>query len=279
MDLPKPTGAIAELGLQLSRIDGGLAANLWVNHHMWAPGTTCVRTSILALTTDVVAGMLVGLHVGPRVPVTIELCVDLLGLPADITELSATGRLTKTGRTVVFATVDFSKASGDPVALGSASFAVAPDDALLLPDLRPLLNPWRRVPTQLEAPFAERAACERLAIGKARMLPTDGGRNASDPINGGLTALVVEEAVLSMAPRHTLTSLGLRYLRPARVGPIVAEATDRGPVVTVEAQDAGNDDRVVVLGTARTSAGDPNLRYSARLSGLDGRRVNRTGPG
>ena len=45
------------------------------------------------------------------------------------------------------------------------------------------------------------------------------GLNASNTVNGGLIALVIEEALLSLAPGQTLCSLALRYMQPVRVGP------------------------------------------------------------
>ncbi len=106
----------------------------------------------------------------------------------------------------------------------------------------------------LAAPLAERAGCERLAPGVAS-LPCEGDRlNAAGTLNGGLIALVVEEAALSAAgrPEATLAVLSLRYLRPVRVGPAVARATVRAGVGEVVVTDRGRDDALAVLATTRT---------------------------
>jgi hypothetical protein len=71
-------------------------------------------------------------------------------------------------------------------------------------------------------------------------------------VNGGLLALAVEEAVLStLPPATTLSMLAMRYLRPVRVGPAVAEAVAHGRVAEVTVVDHGRGDDVAVLATAR----------------------------
>ena len=71
-------------------------------------------------------------------------------------------------------------------------------------------------------------------------------------MNGGLIALAAEEAVLSLEPDGaTLSSLSLRYLRPVRVGPAVATAQTRSGLGQIEVRDAGNENRLSVLATAR----------------------------
>ena len=64
-------------------------------------------------------------------------------------------------------------------------------------------------------------------------------------------ALVVEEAVLSLSPGATLSSLNLRYLRPVRVGPAVARARATAGLGQIEVRDGGSGDRLSVLATAR----------------------------
>jgi acyl-coenzyme A thioesterase PaaI-like protein len=103
----------------------------------------------------------------------------------------------------------------------------------------------------LAEPFAARAGCRRRAPGVAELPRTADGLNAAGTVNGGLIALAVEEAALSLAPGATLTSLALRYLRPVRVGPAVATAEVRAGLGRVEVRDAGSDDRPVATATTR----------------------------
>jgi acyl-coenzyme A thioesterase PaaI-like protein len=80
---------------------------------------------------------------------------------------------------------------------------------------------------------------------------TDDGLNSTNTLNGGLIALAAEEAVLSLSPGATLSSLCLRYLRPVRVGPAVATATLTSGLGQVEVRDAGNENRLAALATTR----------------------------
>src|SRR3546814_14962662 len=92
---------------------------------------------------------------------------------------------------------------------------------------------------RLAVPFAERASCERRGGGSAALLRREDGLNASGPVNGGLLALVAEEAVRDARPGPPLASLSLCFLRPVRVGPAVATAPVHGHVPGVAVVDAG----------------------------------------
>jgi acyl-coenzyme A thioesterase PaaI-like protein len=161
------------------------------------------------------------------------------------------GRPVKAGRAVFVAGVDFT-ADGRPLATATASFMPVPDESLRLPDSALLLDRTRDKGMRLDQPFADRAGCVRQEPGVAMLVRSEDGLNSSNTINGGLIALVVEEAALSAAPGTTVTSLAMRYLRPARVGPLVATATSHGGVARVDVRDSGSDDRLTVTATTRT---------------------------
>ena len=114
--------------------------------------------------------------------------------------------------------VDLTDDAGDPVAIGTASFMVAPDPRVELPSNLSLDMPLRAL-GRLRRPFAERAGCVRTEPGVAMLPRADDGLNAAGTVNGGLIALAVEEAALSLTPGATLSSMALRYLRPVRTGP------------------------------------------------------------
>jgi acyl-coenzyme A thioesterase PaaI-like protein len=82
---------------------------------------------------------------------------------------------------------------------------------------------------------------------------TTDGLNAAGTVNGGLIALAVEEAALSLTPGATLVSMALRYLRPVRTGPAVATAEVRAGLGRVEVLDAGGDGRPAVAATTRAA--------------------------
>lgn len=242
---------VGELGMTISVAGDDLQGIAAISPHMHVPGTTCLRTSIVAAFTDLLAGLLAGRVMGPRVPVTLDLAVDLFR-PADgITRIEGVGRPVKAGRTVFVAGVDFT-GDGQPLGTASATFMPVPDDSLRLPESALLLDRTRNETMRLDQPFAVRAGCIRQEPGVALLVRSDDGLNSSNTINGGLIALVAEEAVLAATPERTLSSLALRYLRPARVGPLVATATAHGDVSRIEVRDTGSDDRLTVTASART---------------------------
>lgn len=242
---------LQELGLEVSRVGDEVHGAAAVEPTMWVPGTASIRTSILAAWADIVAGHLAMDHLLPRIPVTLELDVHMYDErpTGDVVRVAST--TVKAGRSVVVLGVDFIDGDGEPLAVGSAGFMVAPD-----PDLR---FPYERLedaaaarPGPMAVPFAERARCDVTAPGRSVMPWADDGLNASGSLNGGLIALAVEEAALSLTPDSTLASMALRYLRPLRTGPAVATAAVRAGLGRVEVRDAGQDDRLAVLATTRT---------------------------
>lgn len=217
---------------------------------MHVPGTDCLRTSVLATWADTMCGWQVIDHVRPRVPVTLELDVHLYRPPTGIDVIHAVATVAKAGRNVVVPTVEFSDDDGRPVGFGTASFMVAPDPALRIPDLS---GTELRIPgdVRLSKPLAERAGVVTRAPGVVALPRTDDGLNASNTVNGGLLALTVEEAALSAQPGATLESIALRYLQPVRHGPAVATASVLDGLGRVEVRDEGNENRLSVLATTR----------------------------
>jgi acyl-coenzyme A thioesterase PaaI-like protein len=243
---------LQDLGWGVSRVGDDLHGSSTVTPEMHVPGTGHLRTSILAAWADVVAGHLAVDTIAPRVPVTLELDVHLYRpAPGEGTVLGA-GKIVKAGRSVFVAEVEFTTGDGEPFGFAAASFVRAPDTRLTINIPPNALNPFTRETPRLAVPFADRAGCERVEPGVAALIHSDEVLNASNTINGGLIALVTEEAVLSLSPGTTLASLDLRYLQPARVGPVVARAEVRHGLGRVEVRDEGNDDRLCVVATSRT---------------------------
>lgn len=240
-----------ELGLSLELAGDELRGAAAIVPEMHTPGTDLVRTSILAAWADQVAGLLVARLIAPRVPVTLELSVDLYREPVRYERVRANGRIVKAGRSVIVVSVDFTTDDGEPVAMSTASFMAAPDISLTMPPLDNLRLENRGPAPRLRMPFAERARCVRRAPGVAALPRSEDGLNSSGTINGGLIALAVEEAALSLTPGSTLLSLAMRYTRPARIGPAVATASLHGDLASVEVRDEGGEDRIVVLATTR----------------------------
>jgi acyl-coenzyme A thioesterase PaaI-like protein len=245
---PRRQHILLELGFATARAGDELHGAATITPQMHVPGTERLRTSVLATWTDTVTGLLAALTLGPRVPVTLELDVHLYRPAPGSGEVRAVGRKIKAGRSVFVAEVEWT-VDGEPFAFGGGSFMVSPDADLRLPAG---LNVDMPVSDRLlEVPLAERAGCVRRAPGTAVLPRTDDGLNASRTVNGGLIALAAEEAILSLAPGSTLSTLGLRYLQPARVGPVVADATLRAEVGRATLRDTGNSDRITTLATGR----------------------------
>lgn len=245
---------LLELGFGLDLVGDEWHGSAPVVPELFAPGTRSVRTSILAIWADTVAGYTVMDRFAPRVPVTLDLDVQVFAPPRESETINVAARLVKAGRSVGVVEVEFTGSGGDRIGFAVTSFMAAPNPALVMaPDLADLKTRPRRSPgRRLSRPLAERARCEILAPGVATLPRAEDAINASNTINGGLLALTAEEAALSLTPGETLASLGIRYLRPARVGPVVATALVRDGLGRVEVRDTGADNRLAVLATTRT---------------------------
>jgi acyl-coenzyme A thioesterase PaaI-like protein len=157
--------------------------------------------------------------------------------------------LLKSGRSVLASAVEFLDDRGEVFAEGAGSFMLAGDPSVRLPHTVSFER--TPLPPSITLPIAERAGCERRAPGLAVLPRREDGLNSSNTVNGGLLALAAEEAVLSLAPHTTLSSLNLRYLRPVRIGPAVAKARLRDQLGMVDLYDEGAENRLAVTATAR----------------------------
>lgn len=242
---------IRELGFQLSRVGDELHGRATVIPELCVPGTTTVRTSVFAAWTDTIAGLLASRAIAPRVPTTLELDVHLARQPSACRVVDAVGQMVKAGSSVNVLSVEFTSDAGDPLGHGSASFMATPDRTVTVP--HDAIRQASALPAErLRVPLAERAGCERREPGVAVLPKSDDGLNVAKTINGGLIALVVEEAALSLTADATLSSMALRYLRPMRIGPAIATAHVHAGLGRVEVRDAGSADRLSVIATTRT---------------------------
>jgi acyl-coenzyme A thioesterase PaaI-like protein len=251
IDRKRSDHILTKLGHTIHQVGAELHGRATVTPEMFVPDTEVVRTSVLFAWGDMASGILIGLKIGPRVPVTLSLDVELYRPLQKCSEIRFAARMLKSGRAVNVAAVEFTDQDGLPLATSTASFMSSPDSSLTLPSMSDSVQVQSQNPHRLERPLAEEANCTRLGPGIAELPRSDRGMNASNTINGALLALVAEEAVLSDAPGSSLASLAMRYLRPSRQGPVVATATRIGHLSRVEVCDAGDDNRVVVDATAR----------------------------
>jgi acyl-coenzyme A thioesterase PaaI-like protein len=240
---------LSELGFSVTRVGDELHGTASVYPELHVTGTHNLRTSVLAIWADHLAGLLAMEATAPRVPVTLELDVHLYGPTPVSGTIAAVANTIKRGRSVFVARVQFTTGSGEPIGIAIGTFMASPDPTAALPSTFSIDGPSSE--PLLSVPLARRAGCERLEPGVAILPRSEDGLNSSNTVNGGLIALVTEEAVLSLAPGDTLCSLDLHYLHALRVGPAVAVAKVRSGLGAVEVSDAGNDNRLSVMAFTR----------------------------
>jgi len=239
----------AELGWNVHAVGDEVHGAAEVIPPLLVPLAGRLRVSVLAAWADHLMGLVAARIVTPRVPATLELDVQLLEPAPDSGRVRGRGRLLKSGRTVVFAGVDFFDAHDRRFAIAGGSFMLAGDPNVRLPPRLSLDLPDE--PARLTIPFAERAGCTLRGPGIAALERREDGLNSSNTINGGLLALAAEEALRSLSAGRDLCSLSLRYLRPCRLGPAVAVAEQHGSLGVVQISDEGSQGRLTVAGSAR----------------------------
>jgi acyl-coenzyme A thioesterase PaaI-like protein len=248
--MPRRPHILQELGFAVRQDGEDLHGTVSVTPYMHVPGTTCLRASILASWTDMLLGLLSMRAFAGQVSVTLELDVHLYRPAPGSGTVTAVARQVKAGRSVFAGEAEFADARGEAFGFSAASFMVAPDTTLRPPRLVRLDIPPQEV--RLGMPLAERADCKRQAPGVAVLHKSEDGLNGVKTVHGGLIALAAEEAVLSLVPGTSLSSLALRYLQPVRVGPAVATASLREGLGRVSLRDSGSGDRLAATGTTRT---------------------------
>lgn len=240
-----------DLGFGVSGTAEEMNGSAHVIPEMWVPGTQALRLSILAAWADIASGYIAMGLFNPGVPVTLDLDVHLHRPAVGIDEVTMVARVQKSGHSVSVLSIEI---FGDRETIGfaHATFMASPNPSLRMPTVVSDERLLHFHPARLEVPLAERARCERLAPGLASIPMLPDGLNASGTLNGGLLALVVEEAALSAVQGGTLASLSMRYAQPVRIGPAVAEAEVRNGLGSIVVRDAGRDDRLAVIASTRS---------------------------
>jgi acyl-coenzyme A thioesterase PaaI-like protein len=246
--MPRRHHLLQELRFAMRQDDEELRGAAAVTPFMHVPGSPSLRVSILACWADMLCGMLAMQAFANRVPVTLDLDVHLYRPAPGDGIVTAVARPVKVGRSVFVSEVDFTDSGGERFGFSTGAF-MALDTSLRAPREARIDVPALDVP--LTMPLADRAGCKRQAPGVAVLPKSEDGLNAARTMHGGLIALAVEEAALSLAPGATMSSLAIRYLQPVRVGPAAATAVAAGGLGQVELRDAGNEDRLAATGTTR----------------------------
>jgi acyl-coenzyme A thioesterase PaaI-like protein len=243
-----------ELGLRTA-IDGDTVVGYAeIVPEACAAGTDTVLTSVLATWADVAAGTVAGHAVNPRIPLTLDLEVQLQGAARSGTRIVVVASAVKVGRTVVVCEATFhDEQSGQPIALALASFIASPDPSHVFDGGFPLIAPSDQ---RLTMPLGERIGSRVLAPGTAEVPWRPDGLNASGAIQGGLVAFAAEAAAMSLVDRPSIVhALNVRYMRPFTTGPATAVATGNGVMSLVRLTDSGTG-KLGAVATVRL--GDPS---------------------
>lgn len=211
------------------------------------PGSDVVRPSVLLTLSDVLIGSLANESVLPRITMTADLNVRALRPLAADRPFTGEARVLKSGRTTTFGEATFrSDGETEPAVLSHGTFIASPrpqDTGFSLRAGGPLARP----PGTMTVPFARRVGCRRVEPGLAEIARRDDLLNPADTLQGGLVALVAEEAACSLRDGAVPTALDVRYLSAIRVGPARATAVDLGAATRVEVRDAGADGRLAAI--------------------------------
>ncbi len=223
--------------------------------------------AVLITFADVLIGRLASQRTMPRISVTANLGVRMVGTPPPDGQLKLHGRLVKTGRTMsVGETIVTAAGSGDVVATSLGTFLASPRPQDVAPDGFRRTEP-SPVPDRVAPTLAEHVGLQLKEPG----VVTAGLRpdlfNATESLQGGVTALMGELAAQTAATEaagvpHVLDTLDVYYLAAGRVGPFVTRtrmlsAEPARTLAQVEVRDSGRDDRLlaVILSGTRPSPG------------------------
>jgi acyl-coenzyme A thioesterase PaaI-like protein len=235
----EPVSIIAELGLRTAADGPVVRGAAEVVPELCVPGASMLRTSVFATWADVVTGYVAGRSMDPRIPLTLDLEVQLHGRAVAGDRVVCEASALKVGRTVVVCEARFhDDASGALLAIALGSFIASPDPTHVFPGGFPCVD--QMMTGRLVEPLAERIGRRTIAPGTVDVPHRPDGLNASGAIQGGLVAFGAEEAVMSLVDHAVvIESMNVRYLRPFSIGPARAVAEDLGDLAVVHLTDMG----------------------------------------
>jgi acyl-coenzyme A thioesterase PaaI-like protein len=223
-----------------------------------------LRLTVVAAAVDIVGSLFAREAVGRDGIFTVDLSVRAPLRPPP-KRIVARGELLRAGRNQI-ASEALLEVDAAPFACGQTIFQRVPreepsgsnagDAPVGLPEV------LENVP--LERPLAQEAGVVVVNAARGQLALPLGPALVSPQgfLQGGLVALVVEEAALALAEHsgagpQVVTDLDIRYLASGRVGPIESEAcwvTDRsGAAIRVALRDAGNGGRITTAALARVT--------------------------
>lgn len=246
--------------------EGTSQGSVTVTPHMCVEGSGWPLVSLPLTFADVMIGRLASQRTFPRISVTSDLNLRMLGpLPAD-GKLDIRAAVVKSGRSISVGETEFrAGADGSLVARSLGTFQASPRPGDEAPEGFARPGGFHRTAEPLAEPFTDRVGLEILEAGLARISLREDLLNATQSLQGGMVALLGEVAsatgaTAAVGALQAVDHLDVRYLAAARVGPFVAraeiEAVEAGRArVRTEIRDPGRDDRLcaIVLATTRAA--------------------------
>jgi acyl-coenzyme A thioesterase PaaI-like protein len=229
-------------------------------------GTGHAHAGAVATLVDALGGGLAATAAHPDWMATADLTLHLLPR-ADVTTVTAHGRVVRAGRTTIVTEVAL---AGDdtPLGLATMTFAVLPRR-----DGNPVILPSEDVVGRLtmalpdsgfHVPLEEAAGVVVVDAGAGVVeLPvTEYVRNSLGAVQGGMMAMLASAAAdralnAACGAAQTVVDLQITYLALARTGPVATRTTVLGAspecgTAHVELVDTGADARVTTIVRART---------------------------
>ena len=244
-------GFTSELGCSVEPHGDTLVGRGKIVTELCLPGRDLVRPSVLLTWADIVTGSLANQHTQPQVCMTADLSVRMTSTVSLGSELIATGRLLKIGRTLIFTEAIFTIAGSEEVvaeSLGTFIASPRPQDlGIARVDDLAKAGPWMTGPS---APVSELLQSYTVAPGIVEAPRTQRILNWAETVQGGAISAIAEDALLSLVDAPTPNELEVRYLSAIRVGPIRATARRMGSWVRIEVTDVGNNNRVAAIAMA-----------------------------
>lgn len=245
---------VSELGLAGAWDGDVVRGHGEVVPELCVPGTDVLRTSVVVTWADVVTGYVSSRSITPRIPLTLDLEVQVAA-PARLgDQMMIEASCLKAGRTVTVADATLRNVdTGALIAYSVATFFASPNPDHEFPGGFPDLSdmPVGRLPE----PFADRAGITIVERGVAEVPHRGRNLNASGAVQGGLVSLCAEQAVASLHEGPVvLDAINLRYLKGITGGPgrAVAEPVGESSAV-VRITDVARD-KLATLITAHTRA-------------------------
>ncbi|MCB0996377.1 MAG: PaaI family thioesterase [Acidimicrobiales bacterium] len=256
---------VGHIGTELLRHEDGSVTSWCALRPDLADATGALLPGCLAFIVDGSGGLVTGLAAVPEWVVTSDLDLRLVGR-VTVGPARTEARVVRRGRGTVTAEIMVFDEGDDDRAVGVATLT----SAVLTPDFEAPGAAYpvgRRVghgtPDIDATPIREWLGLETTAGGASLALRPE-ICNPWGILHGGATCLLAEAAAEAVVggPPGSLRDLLVRFVAPARVGPIVAQASVIGrrpddTVVQIEVRDVGADGRLTALATASVGALSP----------------------